>query len=461
VCLVGLRYPDKEFAPAAKTIRMIRIFNVVVPSRILSLFVSEVILLLSCYFAAAWLDPDLGDMYAFLRFDSGALRILIVVGIILAGMYFRDLYAQIRIHNRIALLQELCMVFGVAFVVQGLINYLNHDLTLPRKIMILGSVLALISVFCWRLILAATAGIGLPAARLLFLGTSPTIERISKHLNLHPELGLAPAGYLDDSGAGGATSGLIRFGTFADLDHTIETTQPNSIIIGRRETIKPWWTDEFLELHFGGIQTEEAATLYEKTFGRVCATEVRPDDLVFGETFEPGPLSLNIQMFWSFALALLAIILLLPVMGAVAIFLKMRSGDPLLKREIRVGLNGIPFTVYSFQDRAKQLEKTGLHLLPRLLNVLRGDMAMVGPEPERPEFEARLIAEIPFYSQRHKVRPGITGWEQLHRDPNKARDSVRRLEYDLYYLKNLSPSLDSVVLILWLRKLLVGELTAV
>jgi lipopolysaccharide/colanic/teichoic acid biosynthesis glycosyltransferase len=455
---------------------MIRVFSVAIPSRILTLFISESFLITACYLFAAWLDPDLIDFDSFLRVDSGALRILFVVATILLGLYFRDLYTQVRIRNRIALLQELSMIFGVAFVAQGVINYLNHDLTLPRKAMILGSVLALVLLFCWRLLFAAAAGDdGRGIARLIFLGMSPTIRKVAQHLSLHPELGLAPVGYLDDGIDGSAPASLPHLGTHADLDEAIAATHPSSIVIGKREAIKPWWTDEFLDLYFGGVHTEEAATLYENAFGRVCACEVWPQDLVFSDKFEPRSLDSKTQTFYSTAIALLALIALSPVILLIILWLKLSSREPVLSRQQRVGLHGVPFTMYSFRTdlRPKSLssgisgkpkpflERTGLDTLPRLLNVLTGQMALVGPQPERPEFAARLSQEIPFYNQRHRVKPGLTGWEQIHRKELDPFDSVCQFEYDLYYMKHLGASLDSMVLLLWLRKVLVGDLAAI
>jgi len=448
---------------------MIRIYSVAIPSRILTLFAGEVLLVPACYFAAVWADPDIADMDGFLRFDSGAIRILIVVACILLGSYFRDLYAQVRIRNRIALVQELFMIFGVAFVLQGLINYLNHDLTLPRKVMMLGSLLALICTVSWRLLISAAAIDSAPSGKLLFLGMSPTIARIADHLRVHPELGLAPAGYLDDHESLSYSANLERIGTLADLDQAVEAAQPQSIVIGHRENVKPWWADEFLELYFGGIHTEEASALYEKAFGRVCASEVRPRDLIFGSVFEPTPLDLNAQKLYSMGLAIVATIALLPVFAVVAALLKMRSREPLLVREPRIGLRGVPFMMISFRELSNSgalfktalLKRASLHALPRLFNVMKGEMALVGPEPERPQFAARLAAEIPFYPQRQQVRPGLTGWEQLHRNAVKLPDTVTSFEYDLYYVKHLSLSLDSIVLLLALRKLLFGELAAV
>jgi lipopolysaccharide/colanic/teichoic acid biosynthesis glycosyltransferase len=470
---------------------MIRVLSVAIPSRLLTLFLSEGVILFACYLFGAWVDPDVGDLDAFLRLESGGLRILVVVLAILGGLYFRDLYKHLRIRNRVALGQELCMIFGVAFVVQGVINYLSHDLTIPRRVMIVGSVLSLICIFCWRLVFAA-AGDGAANGGLIFLGMSPTIGKVARYLLGHPELGLSPSGYLDErisvfdptegdrrpedriSGerrlATAPPLSLPRLGTMADLDIVVEETHPASIVIGRRETIKPWWTDDFLELYFGGVHTQEAATLYENAFGRVCMTEVWPQDLIFTDDFEPRALDSHVQTAYSIFIAALLAIVLLPVTVIIALCLKLSSREPVFLREQRVGLHGVPFTMYSFRSRFRGtrplvrppfLDRTRLRAMPRLLNVIAGQMALVGPQPERPEFAARLAQAIPFYSQRHRVKPGLTGWEQIHRDPLNPLDFVCRFEFDLYYMKHLSPSLDSVVLLLWLKKALVGDLAAI
>ena len=127
-------------------------------------------------------------------------------------------------------------------------------------------------------------------------------------------------------------------------------------------------------------------------------------------------------------------------------------------------MSGVPFTMFSFRglsSRGALLKWTSLHALPRLFNVIKGEMALVGPEPDRPQFASILATEIPFYSQRQQVRPGLTGWEQLHRGASAQQDTLTSFEYDLYYVKNLSLSFDSVIILLSMRKLLFGDLAAV
>jgi lipopolysaccharide/colanic/teichoic acid biosynthesis glycosyltransferase len=427
---------------------MIRIFKVFVPTSILALFLSEVLLISGCYAASTYIAGD-GDFEMFLMDDSGLLRIGIVVGLILLALYVGNLYDDVRIRSRILLFQQLCLLLGFSFIIESLISYWYPDLVLPLRIMIPGSAFALLAVFGWRLLFTIAIQNAVGARRILFLGASPTVFQLAAHLRQNPEFGLLPIGYLDNEDA--AESNLVRLGSVSDLTHRIEELQPHWIVIGKRAEIRPDSIDEFLELRFGGIQAEEAATLYENTFGRVCAPEIRPSELVLSETLQPRRTNLILQSIYSPALGIAAAIVMAPFMILMALLVKVSSQGPVLLREQRVGMYGAPFIMYRFRwmgtPVGKFLRRFRLDRLPELFNVLRGEMSIVGPRADRPEFAARLSEEIPFYQQRHTVKPGITGWAQIAEYAGLAEDVMRKLEYDLYYIKNLSPALDLFVLL--------------
>jgi lipopolysaccharide/colanic/teichoic acid biosynthesis glycosyltransferase len=438
---------------------MIRIFRVLVPASVLTLFLSEVALVFGCYVAAAYADPDVdGDI--FLVDESGLLRIGIVVALTILGLYFHNLYGDVRIRNRTRLLQQLCFITGIVFLAQALIGYGDRDLALPRKIMMMGSALALAGVYGWRLLFSAAMRNAVGARRVLFLGITPTVAQLAGHLGEHPELGLAPIGYLDRSAdALGAGASLARLGAVADLTRVIEEHHPDWIVIGKREEIPPWWADDFLELRFGGIRAERASSLYENTFGRVSALEIRPAELIFGDTLRPSPVWVNLQSAYSFGLALIAFVLALPLLLPIALLVKITSRGPVLLRQRSAGLHAAPFDLYRFRcvyrgqggrltPLGRLLRKLRLDGLPQLANVLRGDMSLVGPPAIRPEFAARLSELIPFYSQRHLVSPGLTGWAQVSANASAmAPDALGLLEYDLHYIRNLSPALDLLILL--------------
>ncbi len=439
---------------------MIRILSVAIPARILTLVLTETAILFGCYFLAAWVDPDIAEIGAFVQFDAGFQRVAVVAGTILLGLYFRNLYSQVRIPSRLELIQELISVFGDAFIGQGLIHYVARDLTIPTKMMLIGSPLALLALIAWRLLFDAAARDDQSARRLLFVGISPTARELAAHLLAHPELGVMPIGYLSDfAPAGAEASPLPWLGGFSELDSVIEEAQPGSLVIARREEVKPEWSQTFLELDFGGIQIEDVSALYERTFGRIHASGAWPPRFIFSDLFEPDPSTSRLQAIYSPILAALLLVVLLPVLLVVALLILVTSSGPILLEGLRVGLDGVPFTLYSFRTAGvaggEWLQRRGLHRLPQLWNVVKGQMLIVGPAPERPEYVEELSRLLPFYRQRYSVKPGLTGWEQVHRYGEGNVDTLRRLEYDLYYVKNLAPSLDSAVLMLALKDLFV------
>jgi lipopolysaccharide/colanic/teichoic acid biosynthesis glycosyltransferase len=431
----------------------------VVPARIFTLVVSEIILLFACFLAAAYTDPDVGDVGVFLLYDSGVLRIAIAVGLIVLGLFFKNLYADVRIHGRLVLFQDLCIVFGLAFIGQGVIGYINSDWIIPRKMMLPGSILAGAVIFGWRLFFDRAARNAVAAGRVLFLGMSPTVARIAGHFAQHPELGLVTIGYLE-SGIDAPSSPIAKLGNMANLEGVLEQSVPNSIVIGNRGDIQPWWADEFLALRFGGVRVQEAGTLYESIFARKCITEIWPSRAIFSSASQPASIDIGLQSLYSWPIALAAALITLPLTLPIAALIKTGSRGPVLTRETRVGLHDATFEAYRFRcvgpdgvvtPVGRFLRRYGLVWLPQLLNILKGQMAMVGPRPERPLFARRMNELIPVYRQRHRVKPGITGWARIHRQRGEAQDSLKDLEFDLYYLENLSPLLDFFILLLSLK----------
>jgi exopolysaccharide biosynthesis polyprenyl glycosylphosphotransferase len=213
----------------------------------------------------------------------------------------------------------------------------------------------------------------------------------------------------------------------------------------------------------------------------VSTRELRPSQLIFSAELGPQPRSLAFQAIYSRLIGIVGFLLVLPIMLLVAIAVRLTSSGPVLFRQKRVGLNGDAFILYKFRSMRMDAEaKTGavwatrddprvtpigkwlrrlrLDELPQLLNVVRGEMSIVGPRPERPEFVRTLSEQIPFYRQRHCVRPGITGWAQInYKYGETLEDTIVKLEYDLYYIKNLSPSLDAYILFHTLKVMLFSQ----
>ena len=460
---------------------MIRLFKVFIPVGTLTLLVSEVLLVTSAFIFATYIVLEV-DPTVFLLYDGGLFRIVLVVISILVGLHLHDLYSQFQVKSRIVLIQQLCLVMGVAFLFQGLIAYINANMRVPIRVMLVGSAIAVAAIFFWRLLFSAFAFQVVGRDRLLLVGGSPLLEDIGQYIADHPETGLGIAGYVDDRHAvGDPLPGGETLGAMESLRDIVRTAHPHRIVVGMFERRNRMPVGELLELRFAGNVIEEAANTYERVCGRVCLKEIRPSQLIFSGELGPRPQNLLYQRLWNLVVAVIVIILFLPIMLLTALAVRLSSHGAVLYRQTRVGLDNTLFTVYKFRSMRIDAEVgTGavwaqkddprvttvgriirairFDELPQLFNVLKGEMSIVGPRPERPEFVKALNEQIPYYRQRHCVRPGITGWAQInYKYGDTLQDTITKLEYDLYYIKNMSLSLDNYIIFHTLKAMLLSR----
>jgi sugar transferase (PEP-CTERM system associated) len=333
----------------------------------------------------------------------------------------------------------------------------------------------------WRMFYSSAVFKAMGAEQILFLGSSTLLRDVAQRLRDKPAMGINVIGYLDD-GAGGddPLPGIPRLGTIQDLKR-VTASKPDRIVVGLSERRKGLPFQELLDLRFSGVRIEQASRLYETTFGRICAREFRPSDLIFARELGPRPISVLFQAFYCTIVAGILLLVFSPVMLVVALAVKLTSPGPILFRQKRVGRDDHAFTLYKFRSMradaeagtgavwatrddpritglGRFLRRARLDELPQLYNVLKGDMAMAGPRPERPEFVKTLSEKIPYYRQRHCVKPGITGWAQInYKYGDTIEDTLIKLEYDLYYIKNVSMSLDTYIFFHTLKTMLLSR----
>jgi sugar transferase (PEP-CTERM system associated) len=457
-----------------------RLFPVFVPARILALLVSEILLILGSFILASYFV--LADPSDYLFYDAGLVSIALVMGAILIGLYLQDLYSDIRVQSKIILLQQLCVVMGMAFLVEGLVSYVNRNMRMSLHVMTYGGCLAVAGIFLWRIFFSRYVLRMGGGEHLLFVGGSTVLVDIARHVQNHPEAGLAVTGYVDDDRPleeelpGGKTLGPL-----ACLREIVMATRPNRIIVGMFERRNRVPVSDLLELRLSGHRIEEAATAYERICGRVCIKELRPSHLIYSGELGPRRQNLLYQNLGNTIAAGIGVILSSPVMLLTAIAVKLSSPGPVLYRQVRIGMGGVPFTVLKFRSMyvdaeaetgavwaskddprvtrvGRIIRKLRIDELPQLFNVLRGEMSLVGPRPERPEFVKALCEQIPYYRQRHCVRPGITGWAQInYKYGDSLQDTITKLEYDLFYIKNMSFSLDTYIIFHTLKAMLLSR----
>jgi sugar transferase (PEP-CTERM system associated) len=460
---------------------MIRLFRVFIPAGTVAVLLCELALIVSAFFLACYLvlpfDPTI-----FLFVDGGWQRILIVVATIVIGLHFNDLYSRIRIQSRIVLLQQLCLVIGVSFLAQGLCAYVSPGLRVPIRVMVVGNFITLVAIFGWRIFFSEFALQMLGGERILLVGASPLLVDIAQHIAEHPETGLVVAGYVDESHEPGTQlPGGKVLGVISSLNEIVAATKPSRIVVGMFERRNRMPMADLLELRFAGYIIEEAANMYERVCGRVRLTEIRPSQLIYSGELGPRATSVLYQNLLNFTVAGIGLVVASPIMLLTALAVKLTSPGPILYRQVRVGLNGSLFTVYKFRSMrtdaeartgavwaskddprvtplGKIIRKIRFDELPQIVNVLKGEMSIVGPRPERPEFVKTLTEKIPYYRQRHCIRPGITGWAQINfKYGDTLEDTATKLEYDLYYIKNMASGLDVYIIFHTVKAMLLSR----
>ena len=325
---------------------------------------------------------------------------------------------------------------------------------------------------CERLILH-------PALRekVYLIGDGELARRVSNTIETRDELGMDLVGweqYLGDPESGNEPLGR----RLRDLAAKGEVERVVVALTDRRSTMP---VKELLDLRLSGVVVEDATTLLENVSGKIEVDELRPSWLIFGEGFRLRPKHWLSRRIVSTLASLLLTLLTIPIVPLIALLIKLTSPGPVLYRQKRVGRRGKSFDCYKFRtmrcdaeadtgptwasDSDPRITKFGRFLrlsrldeIPQLWNVLKGDMAFVGPRPERPEFVNQLNQVIPFYNVRQATYPGITGWAQVsYRYGNTVEDAKEKLRYDLYYIKNCSVAFDLWIVFKTIRTVLFGR----
>ncbi len=238
---------------------------------------------------------------------------------------------------------------------------------------------------------------------------------------------------------------------------------------------------QLLDCKLVGVKVYDLATHFEKRLGQIRLDFVNAGWLVFGDGFNQGALRTIVKRLFDIVCSTLLIVLAAPIMLVTALLIKLDSRGPVLYRQERVGQNGSTFEVAKFRSMRTDAEQDGkprwataqddrvtrvgnvirklrIDELPQLFNVLKGEMSLVGPRPERPYFVEKLTQQIPYFAVRHSVKPGVTGWAQVrYQYGATVEDAQEKLQYDLYYVKNHSLFLDVVVLFETVGVVLTGK----
>lgn len=447
---------------------MIRVFNLYIPSRKLLLVAGDALLLLGGFFVL--LEPQIPlDTMGAVRF-----YVLVVLAALAAiwSFYFSDLYENETLRSGEKILMSGLRGLGICAIVLSPLAwlFLRDDRTHFHLMEpFLAMILLLLYLQRW-LSNWWSRRIG-KGQRVLLVGSGATVHRLASELSGKCGLPFKVAGVvLDHSRPVPRDLRFAVVGTVDRLRDLARSFRPDRIVISSEIGVSTVPAADLLALRRVGIRVQDAGELYESVTGRVPVESVRANGLAFGAALIPTPLERAFHRLVSFISAAILTVVLAPLGLLVAIAVKLDSPGPVFYTQERVGLGGRTFRVIKFRSMRKDAEsvsgpvwattkdtrvtrvgmvlrKLRLDELPQVINVLRGEMCLVGPRPERPVFVRMLEEQITYYDLRHCIPPGITGWAQVCADyGSNVEESRTKLEYDLFYVKNASLLFDATIL---------------
>jgi sugar transferase (PEP-CTERM system associated) len=321
------------------------------------------------------------------------------------------------------------------------------------------------------------------AKRVLIVGTGPEAMGVEQQLRSmgHPKFRVVGF-FAADGGEPEAATGVRVYAPSSSIRDVVRSQRVDEVIVAVREQrggVLP--LRELLECRINGVPILDLAGFYERVRGEVPIDSLKASWLIYGQGFAQDWLRNFVKRAFDLIAALVLLSLALPVMLLTAVAIRFESHGPVFYRQQRVGRGGNLFDVIKFRSMRTDAEKDGvarwaqardprvtrvgafirkmrIDELPQLINVLSGDMSLVGPRPERPVFVDQLKQQIRFYDIRHSVKPGVTGWAQVRYTYGASvEDAVRKLQFDIYYVKNHSLFLDLLILVETVRVVLFRE----
>ena len=441
-----------------------QVFNRHVSTRSLTVFAGELLLIFGSVALAASLQ-DAHDL------PANVWKIALVTVICQLCLYYNDFYDLTVVHSNRELVVRLLQAAGAASILLAALYFLVPALIIGNGIFVSSLFVFLIAILGWRVAFNQLFGRLRLEERVLVVGTGVTARKVARQILDQHDFAYRVVGFIDDDasriGERIVNPGII--GTPADIDRLVAAHEIDRIVVGLADRRGKLPIQELLRAKMSGVRVEDATTTYERVTGKILIDDLRPSWLIFSDGFRVSRVSRLMKRGIDLSLSLVMAVLTLPLMLLTAVLVWLEDGRPILYRQERVGENGRPFVLSKFRSMRKDAEqagrpiwatdgdervtrvgrfirKTRLDELPQLWNVLRGDMSFVGPRPERPFFVDELSRQIPFYQQRHAVKPGLTGWAQVkYRYGSSLEDAMEKLRYDLYYIKHLSVFFDLTI----------------
>ncbi len=433
----------------------------------------ETVLIVSCVVLAAYVR--LGEAaWGVMLSEGGVGKTILIAGVCQVCLYYAELYDLRTVSDRYELFVRIVQALGCASFILAALYFWFPALIVGRGVFMFAALLIITVVIGWRLAFNWVSHRVRARERLLLVGTSSSAIALAAEIfERRHELGVEIVGFVDADpamvGAPIINPGVI--GTIEDIPSIVRARGVDRVVVSLADARGKLPMDKLLEMKLDGVSFDHLASVYEDYTGKIALENLRPSWLIFSPGFKKSRVVSTMKRLMDIAISIVGLVLALPVMAAVALAVRLTSRGPIMYSQRRVGQHGRVFTVHKFRSMrddaeavtgpvwasqhdprvtpvGRFLRRSRLDELPQLWNVLRGDMSFVGPRPERPEFVDELTRQIRFYPQRHIVRPGLTGWAQVRYTYGAStEDALQKLQYDFFYIKNLSLALDVFIIL--------------
>jgi sugar transferase (PEP-CTERM system associated) len=449
---------------------MVRLFNVYYPKRTLVLIATESVLILLALFVP--IAVEFGSNTALVMgYEAGFLRIFVAAAIFMTCVYYVDLYSANVMANPREARARIFASVGAACIVLAGVYAVAPTVRLGEYEILPGIALAAVALFASRAAFYSLSRSSRLAQRAVLLGYGPLMYRLAEEIPRRPELGIRLEGYIGTPpGDNSLPAGLPFLGEARAFVEILRERPVDHVIVTMKDRRGSLPVQDLLQLKTEGVLVDDGARFYETISGRLPLDVLRAGTMLFSDGFHVSSSGLLKRRLYSLAVSSVALIVFSPLMLLIALAIMMESRGGALFRQVRVGMGGRTFEILKFrsmrhgaethtgpvwaQDKDPRITRVGgvlrklrLDELPQLINVLRGEMNIVGPRPERPHFVKMLSEQIPYYGLRHSVPPGLTGWAQIsYPYGSTIEESRAKLEYDLFYIKNMSLSLDLLII---------------
>ncbi|WP_057882828.1 TIGR03013 family XrtA/PEP-CTERM system glycosyltransferase [Tsuneonella troitsensis] len=458
---------------------MIRLFKHYIPHAVLLLGLFDLLLLLVAGEIAWQVRASQSDSVPGPIAERAAM-LSVFAGVVWLAMIAVGTYGADALRSMRFAVARLLVAVSLGFIALSVIEFLLPGDTFWRSTLVYAMFLAIGLLIANRSLVGSILGAAAFRRRILVLGAGERARRI-KALSERPESGFVVASFIGMGESSAQLDEAIPRAAIHDLGGFVANIGASEVVLALEERRNALPLKDLLRIKTQGVHVNDFSSFLERETGRVDLDTLNPSWLIFSDGFSSGRMvSSALKRVFDVAASGILLALTFPIIALFALLVKLDSKGPAFFRQTRVGLYGQPFTVHKLRSMRMDAEAGGakwaerddpritrlgrfirkvrIDELPQVWTVLAGRMSFVGPRPEVPAFVADLDDKLPYYAERHMVKPGITGWAQINYPYGASVEDARaKLEYDLYYAKNYTPFLDLLIILQTVRVVLWSE----